>query len=86
MEEAFHFIDRYGFTLVAAVAMAIALYRIVMFALVGKAAQFQESHRELHEMQIKVLERLTEIEKDFATMEGKLDIISDYVKKQMMGG
>lgn len=86
MEETFHFIDRYGFTLVAAVAMAIALYRIVMFALIGKAAQFQESHRELHDMQIKVLERLTEIEKEFATMEGKLDIISDYVKKQMMGG
>ena len=86
MEETFHFIDRDGFTLVAAVAMAIALYRIVMFALVGKAAQFTESHRELHDMQIKVLERLTEIEKEFATMEGKLDIISDYVKKQMMGG
>ena len=86
MEETFHFIDRYGFTLVAAVAMAIALYRIVMFALIGKAAQFQESHRELHDMQIKVLERLTEIEKEFAAMEGKLDIISDYVKKQMMGG
>jgi hypothetical protein len=84
MEETFHFIDRYGFTLVAAVAMAIALYRIVMFALVGKAAQFAESHRELHEMQIKVLERLTEIEKEFATMEGKLDIISEYVKKKMM--
>lgn len=86
MEEAFHFIDRYGFTLVAAVAMAIALYRIVMFALVGKAKQFEDSHRELHDMQIKVLERLTDIEKELSNQEGKLDIISDYVKNRMMGG
>ena len=86
MEETFHFIDRYGFTLVAAVAMAIALYRIVMFALIGKSKQFEASHKELHDMQIKVLERLTQVEKEFATMEGKLDIISDYVKNQMMGG
>lgn len=84
MEESFHFIDRYGFTLVAAVAMAIALYRIVMFMLVGKASQFQESHRELHEMQVKTLERLTTIELEFANMEGKLDVISEYVKKKMM--
>tara|TARA_R110000824_G_scaffold44207_6_gene128744 strand:- start:2164 stop:2433 length:270 start_codon:yes stop_codon:yes gene_type:complete len=86
MEDSFIFIERYGFTLVAAVAMAIALYRIVMFALVGKANQFADSHRELHDMQVKVLERLTDIEKELSNQEGKLDIISDYVKNQMMRG
>ena len=86
MEDTFLAIERYGFPIAAAVAMAVALYRIVMMMLVGRAAQFEESHKELHEMQIKVLERLTEIEKDFATMEAKLDIISEYVKNQMMKG
>ena len=84
MEETFQFIDRYGFTLVAAVAMAIALYRIVMLMLVGKADQFAASHKELHEMQIKTLERLTNLENEFSNLEGKLEIISEYVKKKMM--
>tara|TARA_Y100000296_G_C5155654_1_gene248909 strand:+ start:1084 stop:1344 length:261 start_codon:yes stop_codon:yes gene_type:complete len=85
MEETFKYIDKFGFTLVAAVAMAVALYKIVMFALVGKASQFEESHHELHDMQVKTLERLTEIEKDFARLEGKIAIIEDFVKKQMIG-
>ena len=84
MEETFQFIDRYGFTLVAAVAMAIALYRIVMFMLVGKAQQFADSHKELHDMQIKTLERLTGLENEFSNMQGQLEVIGDFVKKKMM--
>lgn len=84
MEETLIIVERFGFTLVAAVAMAIALYKIVMFALVGRANEFRASHEELHDMQIKTLERLTDIEKDFAMMTGKLELISEYVKKKMM--
>lgn len=84
MEETLIVVERFGFTLVAAVAMAIALYKIVMFALVGKANEFKQSHEDLHEMQIKTLERLTEIEIEFATITGKLDLVTEYVKKKMM--
>ena len=64
--------------------MAIALYKIVMFLLVGKAQQFAESHKELHEMQIKTLERLTSLENEFSNMQGQLEVIGDFVKKKMM--
>ena len=70
--------------MVAAVAMAIALYKIVMFMLVGKAQQFTDSHKELHDMQIKTLERLTGLENEFSNMQGQLEVIGDFVKKKMM--
>ncbi len=84
MEETLAVVERFGFTLVAAVAMAIALYKIVMFMLVGKAQQFADSHKELHEMQIKTLERLTGLENEFSNMQGQLEVIGDFVKKKMM--
>ena len=84
MEESLQLMERYGFTMMAAVGMAIALYKIVMFLLVGKAQQFAESHKELHDMQIKTLERLTSLENEFSNMQGQLEVIGDFVKKKMM--
>ena len=84
MEQSLQLMERYGFTMMAAIGMAIALYKIVMFLLVGKAQQFAESHKELHEMQIKTLERLTSLENEFSNMQGQLEVIGDFVKKKMM--
>lgn len=84
MQDTLQLMERYGFSMVAAIAMGIALYRIFTFVLVGKAEQFTQSHKELHDMQIKTLERLTALENEFSNLEGKLEIISEYVKKKMM--
>lgn len=84
MEQSLQLMERYGFTMMAAIGMAIALYKIVMFLLVGKAQQFAESHKELHDMQIKTLERLTSLENEFSNMQGQLEVIGDFVKKKMM--